>query len=231
MTRAVNVPPDDTVEPGMKLLEVARSPRWILAVVLSACPSQKNGSSHEPDARSDRTPEAPAPPAAASGDVDIEPKEGEGKATLPRNLDAAMKRAREPFGGSWIGCYAHYKPASTPERDVTRLALLCGPENGMQRVGSMLTGEAAESVSEHAFDVRSGECFRIFAVAGPAVSELSVEVYDANEIGVASDGEADRWSVLMRDGPLCPREGGKYTVRVRARQGKDKYALEIWRLP
>ena len=101
----------------------------------------------------------------------------------------------------------------------------------MTLVGSMLTGEARDSATEHPFDVRSGECFRIFAVAGPAVTELSVEVYDPSEVGVASDGDAARWSVLMRDGPLCPLQGGKYTVRVRARRGKDKYALEIWRLP
>jgi hypothetical protein len=216
----------------MKLLEAAGSFGWVLAMALTACPSRPNDSSGEPAARSDRKPEspwAPAPVVDASGD--IEQKEDGNEGTIEPSLDAAIKRTREPFGGSWVSCYGHYKPASTPERDVTRLALLCGPENGMRLIGSMSTGEATESVSEHPFDVRSGECFRIFAVAGPGVTELSVEVYDANEVNVASDGDRDRWSVLMRDGPLCPLQGGKYTVRVRARRGKDKYALEIWRLP
>jgi len=213
----------------MNLLEAARSFGWVLTMALTACPSRSNDSSGEPAARSDRKPEspwAPAPVVDASGD--IEQKEDGREEPSP---DAAIKRTREPFGGSWVSCYGHYKPASTPERDVTRLALLCGPENGMRLIGSMSTGEAAESASEHPFDVRSGECFRIFAVAGPDVTELSVEVYDANDVNVASDGDRDRWSVLMRDGPLCPLRGGKYTVRVRARRGKDKYALEIWRLP
>ena len=85
MTKGVNLPPNGTVEPGMKLLEAARSLGWVLAMALTACPSQKNDSSQEPVARSDRKPEISAvlaPAAPASGDEDIEQKETGRAATI-----------------------------------------------------------------------------------------------------------------------------------------------------
>jgi hypothetical protein len=216
----------------MKPLEAAALPIWLLVLASSGCPSKKNDFGAEAAAPSDRKPEgswAPAPVSAADGDGE---RKDEGQEAMPEAGEPADgDGAREPFGGSWTGCYHNYQPTSTPERDVMRLALLCGPANGMRRLGSMLVGEAGETASLHVFDLRPGECIRIFAVAGSGVTGLSIEVNDADDVGVALDDDAGRWSVLMRDGPLCPLRVGKYTVRVRARRGRDKYAVEIWRFP
>ncbi|HKQ70172.1 MAG TPA: hypothetical protein VJT73_12575 [Polyangiaceae bacterium] len=151
----------------------------------------------------------------------------------PRAAASANEGAAtpEPVGGPWVTCYAHYRPSSTPERDVTRLGLLCGPANGMKVVGATLAGEVADGFVEHAFDVKQGECFRILAVASLEVPDLAVEVRDPQGVPVASDHGSDRWPILNPDGPFCLIDGGKYTVRVRARQGRGKYALQIWRLP
>jgi hypothetical protein len=148
-----------------------------------------------------------------------------------RSSPADTARGPEPVGGSWVTCYGNYRPTSTPERDVTRLGLLCGPANGMKLVGSMITGEATENGVEHPLDVRPGDCFRIFAVAEPSAPDLGIELRDPKGSPVASDHNNDRWPILNPDGPLCLVEAGKYAVRVHARQGRGKYALQIWRLP
>lgn len=147
----------------------------------------------------------------------------------PRGGDAAGKP--EPVGGPWVTCYAHFRPTSTPERDVTRLALLCGPENGMKIVGSTITADASDIPIEHPLEAKPGECFRVFAVAAPQVTDLAIEVRDPKGVPVASDHNNDRWPILNPDGPFCLLDGGKHTVRVHARQGRGSYALQIWRLP
>ncbi len=137
----------------------------------------------------------------------------------------------EPVGGPWVTCYAHFRPTTTPDRDVNRLALLCGPENGMKMVGTPLTGDASDIPVEHLLEAKPGECFRIFAVATAEVLDLAIEVRDPKGVPVASDHNGDRWPILNPDGPFCLLDGGKHTVRVHARQGKGSYALQIWRLP
>ena len=157
---------------------------------------------------------------------------------LASRPDAASKggpdqalRGPEPVGGPWVTCYGNYRPTSTPERDVTRLGLLCGPANGMRLEGATITGEATDLVIEHVFDVRAGECFRVLAVAAPSVSDLAVEVRNPKGVPIASDHNNDRWPILNPDGPFCLLDAGKHTIRVHARQGRGKYALQIWRLP
>jgi hypothetical protein len=130
-----------------------------------------------------------------------------------------------------VTCYAQFRPTSTPERDVTRVALLCGPENGMKPVGPVITGEASDNPVEHPLEVKPGECFRLFAVAAGPVGDLAVEVRDPKGVPVASDHNNDRWPILNPDGPFCLLDGGKYSVRVHARQGRGPYALQVWKLP
>jgi hypothetical protein len=144
--------------------------------------------------------------------------------------DAATKRKPDPVGGSWVTCYGNYRPTSTPEQDVTRLGILCGPANGMRLVGNTLKGEASEAMSEHPFDARSGECFRIFAVAETSAPDIAVVVRDPKGSPIASDHNNDRWPIVNPDGPFCVLETGKYALQVHARQGKGKFALQIWRL-
>jgi hypothetical protein len=137
----------------------------------------------------------------------------------------------EPMGGAWVTCYGNYKPQSTPERDVTRLGLLCGPANGMREVGATTSGDASDVPASQNFVVRAGECFRIFAVAEPTVADLAIEVRDPRGLPVASDHNSDRFPIVNPDGPFCLFEAGTYSLRVHARKGRGKYALQLWRLP
>jgi len=135
------------------------------------------------------------------------------------------------MGGAWVTCYGHFRPKSTPERDVMRLGLLCGPANGMRLVGSTFTGDASDVPTEHGFVARAGECFRVFAVAEASVADLGVEVRDAKGLPVASDHNSDRFPILNPDGPFCLLDVGTYSLRVHARKGRGRYAMQLWRLP
>jgi hypothetical protein len=140
-------------------------------------------------------------------------------------------RASEPIGGRWVSCYANYRATSAPERDVARLAGMCGPANGMTPVGPIVGGEAVDAAENHHLEARAGDCFRIFAVADAFVADLGVEVINPRGNAVTYDRNGDRWPVLNPDGPFCLFETGTYTVRVRALQGRGRYAMQVWRLP
>jgi hypothetical protein len=163
------------------------------------------------------------------------PPEGGLVASLPvvRLPPAAPSEqaAVEPIGGRWVSCYANFRATSAPERDVARLAEACGPSNGMVAVAPIAAGDATDAAEDHGFEARAGDCFRIFAVADAFVADLGVEVINPLGHAVTWDRNGDRWPILNPDGPFCLFEGGTYTVRVRALQGKGRYALQIWRLP
>lgn len=194
----------------------------------------------------DRTPVA-APAAEPASDagavvparvVDASPPAAELGSSSPPSADSAVAPAPAsasarppPIGGTWVACYGRFRPTSTPERDVLRLGLLCGPANGMKQLGPVLQGEATEGGVEHAFEAKAGECFRLFAVADAGVSSLAVELRDPKGLPLAADHDADRWPVVNPDGPICVMDDGRYTVRVRARRGAGQYALTVWRLP
>lgn len=144
---------------------------------------------------------------------------------------ASTMRPSEPVGGRWVSCYANYRANSAPERDVARLAAMCGPENGMIPVGPIIVGNAADAAEDHHFDAHAGNCFRIFAVADAFVTDLGVEVANPRGNAITWDRNGDRWPILNPDGPFCLFDAGTYTVRVRALQGKGRYAMQIWRLP
>lgn len=150
--------------------------------------------------------------------------------------DAAVEAPESPtppvrVGGPWVRCYGGFHPTGDPVKDVTRLSLLCGPENGMKRLsretfaGAVREGGpgAAES-----FDARRGECYRVFAVAEPGVVDLDVAVRSSRGAAVAADHGEDAWPIVQPDRPFCPLEDDRYTVEVTAKRGAGRFAAEVW---
>jgi hypothetical protein len=103
----------------------------------------------------------------------------------------------------------------------------------MQRLLDAREGEIEDSglLREHRFNVRAGECFRIFAVGEPSIEDLDIEVFGPNGRRLAFDNGDDRWPVVQPDGPFCTFETGEHQARVRVARGSGRYAIEIWRLP
>lgn len=198
--------------------------RWFVLLASIGCSCQR--------ARTEATPQEPERAAHPSQVTpDAAPYERAGRQAARGTEPASSVRPSEPVGGRWVSCYANYRPTSTPERDVARLAALCGPSNGMVPLGAVTAGDAVDTAEDHRLEAVAGECFRVFAVADPFVTDLGVEVINPRGNAVTWDRNGDRWPVLNPDGPFCLFDAGTYTIRVRALQGKGHYALQVWRLP
>ena len=155
----------------------------------------------------------------------------------PPNLPSLSAKTR--VGGLWVRCYASFRPSSTARRDVHRLGLMCGPPNGMQRHGATFEGTAAVpppgqsgpvTVGLHKMKARSGECYRVFAVAD-GVDDLDVRVLSSRGSRLAEDQTDDRWPIVDPDRPFCTFEDDKFTIEVTTPKGSAHYALQVWRLP
>lgn len=135
-------------------------------------------------------------------------------------------------GGPWVRCHDNFRLSGDPLRDVTRLGMLCGPSNGMRRMSDPVQGavEAGEAAHTSAFDVLSGECYRVFAAAEGTATALDVDVLSSHGARVAGDHGEDGWSIVQPDRPFCPLGDDTYTLEVKARRGRGRFAAEVWRL-
>jgi hypothetical protein len=113
-----------------------------------------------------------------------------------------------------------------------RLALMCGPSNGMHKVTSAPLAQLQEGGAkrEHKWRASAGDCYRIFAVGSPGISDLDVEVLDSAGARIAFDTSDDRWPIVKADGAFCVFRDGDYRAVVSAQRGAGSYAIEIWRL-
>ena len=164
--------------------------------------------------------DASGPDAAASPPVPLAD-------AAPIGVDAVA-----PVGGNWLRCYSRFLPRTRPEVDVQRLALMCGPSNGMKRLSDVQVSSVADGGQprEHKWSARSGDCFRIFAVGEPSIDDLDIEVLAPSGRRIAFDTTDDRWPIVKPDGPFCVFDDGSYRARVRAQRGSGDYAVQIWRL-
>ncbi len=131
-------------------------------------------------------------------------------------------------GGLWASCYRGFETSGVPKRDVTRLALSCGPVSGMQQLGATVGGPLGPDASaEHRIEAAKGDCFRVFAcAAGP--SALTVTVQNGAGTSVA-EAVGESWVVVDRERPLCTFDQTTFVVRV-AGEGRGAYALQVWQL-
>jgi hypothetical protein len=172
--------------------------------------------------------------------VEIRNPGGRSTVTTTETGLASVKTASD--AGNWTRCYEHFEPRSEIGLDVMRLALLCGPSNGMRKFISIDRTELnALQRNEHAFSAVAGDCFRVFAVANTAVRDLDVQIVDSLSRTLAGDDGDSRWLVLNEQAPFCVAQAGEYRALVSAepsdrdergldRAGRASYALAIWRL-
>lgn len=158
----------------------------------------------------------PAPHAAPAGSAEA----GERAVTPPVRI-----------GGPWVRCYGSFHPQGDPVKDVTRLGILCGPENGMRRLAKApFEGAVAEGTPgvTSTFEAKRGECYRVFAVAEAAVGDLDVTVHSSRGAPIAADHGEDAWPIVQPDRPFCPLENDRYTLEIAARRGHGRFAAEVW---
>ncbi len=203
--------------------------RLVVAGVLAL-----SGPGCEHRARPWDAPDAGGPPLTEAPPRPIALTQGDA-GDAPPDPDAGP-RADEPalpvrVGGPWVRCYGGFHPSGEPVKDVTRLALLCGPENGMKRLsreplaGTVSAGGAPVSET---FEAHRGACYRVFAVAEPSVADLDVVVRSSRGSAIAADHGEDSWPIVQPDRPFCALEDDHYAVEVTAKRGSGRFAAEVW---
>jgi hypothetical protein len=142
-----------------------------------------------------------------------------------------MARPPVRVGGPWVRCYGNFRPSGDPLKDLTRLSLLCGPENGMKRLSPKpIEGRVAEGGPAVVAKLQAvrGECYRVFAVGDSGVRNLDVALVSSRGATIASDGSQDAWPIVQPDRPFCPLENDPVTVEISSRRGTGRFAAEIW---
>ncbi|MBM4376975.1 MAG: hypothetical protein FJ095_17985 [Deltaproteobacteria bacterium] len=134
-------------------------------------------------------------------------------------------------GGLWRSCSDGFEANASPARDVERLAALCGPPNGMRPAGETLTGTASEAASRHPFEVKSGACYRVFAVSEGAAGGLHMSVLSVRGSRLAAVEEPGRVAMLEPERPFCSFASETLVLEVSARNGQGQYAARIYQLP
>ncbi|MFT3773251.1 MAG: hypothetical protein QM820_48350 [Minicystis sp.] len=201
---------------------------FALAIILGLGCEHRTHPWEQPDASASATsaitpppPPLPRPTLADAGES--------ADAAAPEQPEAPTPPVR--VGGPWVRCYGGFHPSGDPVKDLTRLSFLCGPENGMKRLSKQpLEGtlrEGGPAVTD-TFDARRGECYRVFAVAEPAIVDLDVVVRSSRGAAVAADHGEDAWPIVQPDRPFCPLEDDRYAVEVTAKRGNGRFAAEVW---
>jgi hypothetical protein len=135
-------------------------------------------------------------------------------------------------GGLWVSCYARFAPSGQPLADVTRLGLLCGPPNGMRRLGDAFEGSVTPGgkPGTHSMHARKGACYRIFAIAEDSVRDLDVTVRSSRDSRLATDNTDDAWPIVEPERPFCTFADDTFTVELSSGAGAGRYAAEVWEL-
>jgi hypothetical protein len=214
-----------------RVLETKFRARWWLGAALVACGCQRSERPQQPDGAT----QAPQPATASSQP----PLSASPAATPLAEPSVSQQAARLPdggpylSGGTWISCYQGYRSQSTPERDVIRLSLLCGPYHGLRAMGPPESGTLAESgkPNRHSFTAKRGQCVRIFVAAENAVHALRAALLGPESQPIAKCEGGDGWAVLDPSGALCLETDGTYTLEISAAKGHGGYAVQTWLLP
>jgi hypothetical protein len=165
------------------------------------------------------------------------PWESEGDATaLDPTKTASVAASARPSSTAaslmteWLRCTEGLGATGEPLRDVTRLALACGPSTGSRRkLRTALTGTLAPGeTSVLGLEAERGECLRVFAVGEPSIGELDVRVRSRNDKVIGQDRSRGPVAIVRADRPLCLLEGGALTIEIVATEGAGRYAVELW---
>ena len=116
--------------------------------------------------------------------------------------------------------------------DVTRLAYLCAPYQGMQRHGR--TGfHRLKAGGDESFDttLQQGQCARVFAVSDTPEAIVRITVSAPSGEVVARARSREGFVIVNEQGAFCVREPGAYSVNVEAERGAGRLAVEVWTLP
>lgn len=152
--------------------------------------------------------------------------------------DASATPSAEPVaaidrvGGAWVRCLGAFRPGTSPDADLERLAQGCAVDVGLAPLGVPFEGhvDAAGPSLRVPLALRDGACGRVLAVGEPTLEVLELAVEGAEGELVAVENAGDRWPVLFPDRPFCAL-GGPATLVITARRGAGRFVLRTFAVP
>jgi hypothetical protein len=149
----------------------------------------------------------------------------------PEVVAPVASGARLESGGIFSDCYKGLHATGEPEKDVTRLGLVCGPVEGMRRaIDTPFEGAISAGGAELDFPIAlsKGACYRVFVAADSESLTLDVSIVSGHGIPVATASSRSGLAIIAPDRPFCALGTDEATVRVGATQGSGRFALDIW---
>jgi hypothetical protein len=141
--------------------------------------------------------------------------------------------ARLESGGIFVECYAGLRATGDPTKDVTRLGYVCGPVEGMHRtLDAPLEGAIAAGAAELELplSLTKGACYRVFVAADAESLELDVSIVSSRGIPIATAISARGLAIIEPDRPFCSLGADEASVRVGAKAGAGRFAVDVWSL-
>ena len=155
-----------------------------------------------------------------------------GVETSPEAQPQDVGRPPGRHGGLWLSCHDRFTVSGEPRRDVTRLALSCGPVTGMRRASELIEGSVdTKTRSGHRFSGRAGHCYRVFVAGGDGIAQLDVRVVDGGGEELAHHRTIVPWAAVEPARPFCLSHDTPLTLSVDARGGAGAFAAEVWAIP
>ncbi len=203
---------------------VARNAPFLSAFAICVL-SCDNDPRHQPRDKSVPSETPPSPPTNSPET----PSSGSNSPLLPQPLPSA----NHPYVGQlWASCYHGFRTSNRPHRDVTRLSLLCAPNQGMKRYGRTFFRTMREDDDAHV-DVRLAvsQCARVFVVADDGPKSFRAITTGPSGQVLAFAQSTSGFAVLQPDGAFCADETGEYRTRIVIDEGAGTVAAEVWTLP
>jgi hypothetical protein len=151
-------------------------------------------------------------------------------AVAPSALPAATV---DRVGGAWVRCLGAFRPGSSPDSDLERLAQGCALDVGLAPLGAPLEGhvDSAGPPLRFPLALADGACGRVLAVGETSLEVLELAVEGPRGELVAKESAEDRWPVLSPDRPFCALSPGPLTLVVTARQGSGRFVVRTFAVP
>lgn len=168
--------------------------------------------------------------AVVAEDAALEPSVKADAALEPSGKADAAPDVGADSGGNWSKCYEHFRLGPQPKVDVLQIGILCGPSNGMRQVTLSAKPLQHKTGMVYTWLGRPKDCFRLFAVAPPGSSRLTVEMLGPGRRPLAQLSTRRRWLVFKPRAPLCVKRAGRYRARVWAEHATAHPEVQLWRL-
>jgi len=154
-------------------------------------------------------------------------------AAMPAPFQFGSKKADRKLVAGSEACVTGFRAAGDLAGEVQKLAKACSDKVKSRPLAAPWTGSQAQGAPAQSYKLKAeaGRCYRVYAVAAPSVTSLTVMVVDSAG-AVAREARADEPRVALPDnGLLCFKSADDAAITVSVGGGEGAYAVQVWTDP